>query len=51
LATQANRGTDIRSERVAALQSAIQKGTYQVSPEQTAEAILSELLGKRDSAA
>lgn len=33
---------DIRSERLAAIQSAIANGTYQTTPEQTAEAILSE---------
>jgi anti-sigma28 factor (negative regulator of flagellin synthesis) len=31
-----------RNERIAALQNAIADGTYQVSPEQTAEAMLTE---------
>jgi anti-sigma28 factor (negative regulator of flagellin synthesis) len=33
---------EIRSERLAAIQTAIANGTYQTTPEQTAEAILSE---------
>jgi anti-sigma28 factor (negative regulator of flagellin synthesis) len=33
---------EIRSERLAAIQRAIANGTYQTTPEQTAEAILSE---------
>lgn len=33
---------EIRSQRIAALKAAIASGTYQVSAEQTAEAILSE---------
>jgi flagellar biosynthesis anti-sigma factor FlgM len=34
---------DIRQEKVAALGLAIQQGHYEVSPEQTAEAILAEM--------
>lgn len=41
LAAQAD-APEIRSARIAAIQSAMANGTYQVSPEQTAEAILSE---------
>jgi anti-sigma28 factor (negative regulator of flagellin synthesis) len=33
---------EIRSERLAAIQTAMANGTYQTTPEQTAEAILSE---------
>jgi len=33
---------EVQSERLAAIQSAIANGTYQTTPEQTAEAILSE---------
>ena len=33
---------EIRGERIAAIQRAIAEGTYQASPEQTAEAIISE---------
>jgi flagellar biosynthesis anti-sigma factor FlgM len=42
---------EIRSERIAAIQSAIANGTYQVSPEQTAEAILSEQQVRDETAA
>ncbi len=42
---------EIRSERIAAIQAAIANGTYQVSPEQTAEAILAEHLARDESAA
>lgn len=42
---------EARSERIAALQAAIANGTYQVSPEQTAEAILAEHLVRDESAA
>jgi flagellar biosynthesis anti-sigma factor FlgM len=42
---------EIRSERIAAVQSAIANGTYHVSPEQTAEAILSEQQVRDEAAA
>lgn len=42
---------EIRQERVAAIATAIQSGAYQVSPEQTAEAILSEQERERVAAA
>lgn len=34
---------ETRGEKVAALRSAIEKGTYRVSPEETTDAILSEM--------
>jgi anti-sigma28 factor (negative regulator of flagellin synthesis) len=40
----------VREEKVAAIANAVKRGTYQVSPEQTADAILSEA-GARSSAA
>lgn len=42
LAAQASTSPEIRSDRIAAIKAAIASGTYQVSAEQTAEAILSE---------
>jgi flagellar biosynthesis anti-sigma factor FlgM len=42
---------EVRSERIAAIQAAIANGTYQVSPEQTADAILAEHLVRDESAA
>jgi flagellar biosynthesis anti-sigma factor FlgM len=42
---------EVRSERIAAIQAAIANGTYQVSAEQTAEAILAEHLVRDESAA
>lgn len=42
LAAQVDNFPEIRQEKVAALEDAIQKGTYQVTPEKTAEAILSQ---------
>lgn len=42
---------EVRSERIAAIQAAIANGTYQVSPEQTAEAILAEHVVRDESAA
>jgi anti-sigma28 factor (negative regulator of flagellin synthesis) len=42
---------ELRSERIAAIQAAIANGTYQVSPEQTAEAILAEHVVRDESAA
>jgi negative regulator of flagellin synthesis FlgM len=43
LAAQVNKLPDVRQEKVAALGRAVQSGTYQVTPEQTADALLSEL--------
>lgn len=51
LAAQVNNLPEIRGEKVAAIASAVRKGTYQVSPEQTAEAILSELQARHGAAA
>lgn len=42
---------EVRSERIAAIQAAIANGTYQVSAQQTAEAILAEQLVRDESAA
>lgn len=42
---------EIRSERLAAIQSAIARGIYQTSAEQTAEAILSEQQVRNGTAA
>ena len=42
---------EVRSERIAAIQAAIASGTYQVSAEQTAEAILAEHVVRDESAA
>jgi len=42
---------EVRSERIAAIQAAIGNGTYQVSAEQTAEAILAEHQVRDESAA
>jgi flagellar biosynthesis anti-sigma factor FlgM len=36
---------EVRQERVTALSAAIRDGSYDVSPEQTAEAMISEMLG------
>jgi flagellar biosynthesis anti-sigma factor FlgM len=43
-AAQVNNLPEIRQEKVSALQSAISNGDYQVSSEQTADAMLSEFL-------
>lgn len=42
---------EVRSERIAAIQAAIANGTFQVSAEQTAEAILAEHVVRDESAA
>jgi len=51
LTAQVNALPEIRREKVAALQSAVKQGTYQVSPEQTAEAIVAELRVSQATAA
>jgi len=51
LAVQVNNLPEVRSEKVAAIASAIRKQTYQVTPEQTAEAILGELQARNGRAA
>ena len=51
LAAQVNALPEIRREKVAALQSAVKQGTYQVSPEQTAEALIAELRASQPTAA
>jgi flagellar biosynthesis anti-sigma factor FlgM len=43
LAAQVSQLPEIRQEKVAALGRAIQTGVYQVKPQETAEAILSEI--------
>ena len=43
LASHVNQLPDVREEKVAAIANAVKRGTYQVSPEQTAAPILSEL--------
>lgn len=46
LAAQVSALPEIRQERVAALGQAVQNGSYRVSPEQTAEAVIAELLAR-----
>jgi anti-sigma28 factor (negative regulator of flagellin synthesis) len=46
LEAQANERPEVRSGRVTALARAISDGTYQVSPEQTAEAVMSEMMAR-----
>jgi negative regulator of flagellin synthesis FlgM len=43
LAAAASQVPEIRQEKVAALAEQLRAGTYEVSPEQTAEAMLSEM--------
>ena len=43
LAAEVNSLPDVRQEKVAALGLAIQQGNYEVSPEQTAEALLGQM--------
>ena len=51
LSAQVNALPEIRREKVAALHNAVKQGTYRVSPEQTAEAILADLqLGQANAA-
>ncbi len=50
LTAQASSLPEIRQEKVTALGQAVRDGTYQVSPEQTAEAVLSELLARSPAA-
>jgi flagellar biosynthesis anti-sigma factor FlgM len=45
LAAQVNNLPEIRQEKVAALATAIRNGTYDVSPEQTADAMVTDMLG------
>jgi flagellar biosynthesis anti-sigma factor FlgM len=44
LAIQVNALPEVRQEKVAALGRAIRQGSYQVSPQQTADAMIAELL-------
>lgn len=46
LAAQASQGSDVRTERVAALQQAISAGTYNVSSADVADKIMGALLGR-----
>jgi negative regulator of flagellin synthesis FlgM len=43
LAAEVNQLPEVRQEKVAALSSAVREGTYNVSPEQTAEAMVAEM--------
>jgi len=43
LAAQVNNAPEIRQEKVEALRRVIREGSYQVTPEQTAEAMLSDM--------
>jgi flagellar biosynthesis anti-sigma factor FlgM len=45
LESRVNSMPEIRQERVEALGKAIRNGTYDVTPEQTAEAMLSDVMG------
>lgn len=49
LAAQLKQMPDVRQERVAALRQAVQSGQYQVSDEQIADALHSQLLGAGSS--
>ena len=49
LAAQVKQMPDVRQERVAALQQAVQSGQYQVSDKQIAEALHAQLLGPGSS--
>ena len=51
LAAQVGPSSENRNQRIAALQNAIADGTYEASPEQTAEAILSEKQVRKGNAA
>ena len=44
LAAKVNEVPEVRQERVAALASAIRNGSYQVTPEQTAEALIVHMM-------
>jgi flagellar biosynthesis anti-sigma factor FlgM len=46
LEVQAHRAPEIRQDKVEALARVIRDGTYEVSPEQTAEAMISEMLAR-----
>lgn len=46
LAAQVNSLPEIRQEKVSALGQAVRDGSYQVSPEQTAEAVMSEMVAR-----
>ena len=43
LTAEANRVPDVRQDKVAALGLAIQQGSYDITPEQTAEAMIGEM--------
>jgi len=45
LAAQVNELPEIRQQKVAALSRAIREGNYNVTPEQTAEALVANMLG------
>jgi flagellar biosynthesis anti-sigma factor FlgM len=51
LASRVNQLPDVREEKVAAIARAVKWGTYQVTPEQTADAILSDLDARSGTAA
>ncbi len=50
LAAQVNALPEVRQEKVAALGQAVRDGRYQISPEQTAEAVISEMLARSAAA-
>ncbi len=50
LAAQVNALPEVRQEKVAALGQAVRDGSYQISPEQTAEAVISEMLARSAAA-
>jgi len=47
LVAQVNQLADVRQEKVSALAQQVRQGTYDVSPSQTAEALLSEFTQKQ----
>jgi len=51
LSAQVNALPEIRRDKVAALQVAVKQGNYEVSAEQTAEAMMSEMLVPHSTAA
>lgn len=50
LAAQVNNTPEIRQEKVAALGQVVRNGSYEVTPQQTAEAVVSEMLARATAA-
>jgi flagellar biosynthesis anti-sigma factor FlgM len=46
LTAQLNQLPEVRSEKITELQKAIRQGTYDVTPEQTADAIIADVQGR-----